>query len=104
MITLGYFRRHQQALRGGEDVVLLDVAQEYVLEHLRRHARDLYDLEHPGRVMQIEGVGRDVAELAALKIYFDVVEERLSRAPESTEAIFSLPATVVIGAAGWNES
>lgn len=36
MITLGYLRRHQQALRGPEDVVLLDVAQEYVLEHLRR--------------------------------------------------------------------
>ena len=36
MITLGYFRRHRQQLHGDEDVVLLDVAQEYVLEHLRR--------------------------------------------------------------------
>lgn len=36
MITLGYFRRHQQTLQGSEDVVLLEVAQEYALEHLRR--------------------------------------------------------------------
>jgi len=36
VITLGYFRRHQQTLRGADDIVLLDVAQEYVLEHLHR--------------------------------------------------------------------
>ena len=64
MITLGYFRRHQQTLRGADDVVLLDVAQEYVLEHLRRrHARDLYDLEHLARVMQTAGVVADICDL-----------------------------------------
>ncbi|MBI3972326.1 MAG: nucleotidyl transferase AbiEii/AbiGii toxin family protein [Chloroflexi bacterium] len=36
MISEGYFRRHQQVLGGDRDVVLLDIAQEYVLEHLRR--------------------------------------------------------------------
>lgn len=36
MISLGYFRRHAQATGASADVALLDVAQEYVLEHLRR--------------------------------------------------------------------
>lgn len=36
MISLGYFRRHAQTTGASADVALLDVAQEYVLEHLRR--------------------------------------------------------------------
>lgn len=36
MISLGYLRRHTQATGASADVALLDVAQEYVLEHLRR--------------------------------------------------------------------
>lgn len=36
MITEGYLRRHTAAYGGNREIALLDVAQEYVLEHLRR--------------------------------------------------------------------
>lgn len=36
MITEGFFRRHTQAYGGNREIALLDVAQEYVLEYLRR--------------------------------------------------------------------
>src|SRR5260370_42569912 len=36
MITEGYLRRHTAAYGGNREVALLDVAQEYVLEYLRR--------------------------------------------------------------------
>ncbi len=53
----------------------------------RRHARDLYDLEHLGRLLVPRVNFADIAELAALKIYFDVVEERL---PHPIDAIANL--------------
>ena len=43
MITEGYFRRHTQACGGDREVALLDVAQEYILEHVRRDG--LFDEE-----------------------------------------------------------
>jgi len=100
VITLGYFRRHQQTLRGADDVVLLDVAQEYVLEHLRRrHARDLYDLEHLARVMQTAGVVADICDLAAVKIYADVVEEDIESRPlTNPAAVFGCAPADVRGA------
>lgn len=38
MITEGYFRRHTQAYGGNREVALLDVAQEYVIEYMRRES------------------------------------------------------------------
>lgn len=35
MITEGFFRRHVAALGNNREVALLDVAQEYILGHLR---------------------------------------------------------------------
>jgi uncharacterized protein len=65
----------------------------------RRAARDLYDLEHLGRVLQASFDGPGVAALAALKIYFDVVDEGLGRAPQSLDDVFGCPITAVVGQA-----
>jgi hypothetical protein len=76
-----------------------EITAEKIAAFWRRHfARDLYDLEHLGRVTQTERVDRDVAELAALKIYFDVVDERLSKPPEALGAIFACAPADVKGA------
>lgn len=64
----------------------------------RRMARDLYDLEHLGRVLQADFDGPAIAEIAALKIYFDVVDEGLGRLPGALSEIFSRRATDVTGA------
>jgi hypothetical protein len=63
----------------------------------RRKARDLYDLEHLGRALQTEFDGPGIAALAALKIYFDVVEEGLGPLPASLAEIFAIPANAVSG-------
>jgi predicted nucleotidyltransferase component of viral defense system len=64
----------------------------------RRMARDLYDLNHLGRVMQSTFDGRLVCTLAALKIYFDVVEERSGSRPLGNPAeIFGLALSDVVG-------
>lgn len=65
----------------------------------RRVARDLYDLEHLGRALQSSFDGPGIAALAALKIYFDVVDEGLGRAPKSLADIFGCPVTAVLGQA-----
>lgn len=64
----------------------------------RRMARDLYDLEHLGRIVQSDFDGLLLARLAALKIYFDVVEGTCPRGPVSSpSAIFGLSETDVVG-------
>ncbi len=64
----------------------------------RRMARDLYDLEHLGRIMQSDFDGGSLSRLAALKIYFDVIEDRSGSKPVSTpSAIFGQSQTDVIG-------
>lgn len=45
----------------------------------RRAARDLYDLEHLGRALQASFDGEAICTLGVLKIYFDVVDEKLGR-------------------------
>ncbi len=60
----------------------------------RRAARDLYDLEHLGRVLQADFDGEAICTLGVLKIYFDVVDERLGR---------PLPGTSDVLACGINE-
>jgi predicted nucleotidyltransferase component of viral defense system len=63
----------------------------------RRKARDLYDLEHLGRALQADFDGPGIAALAALKIYFDVVDEGLGPPPASLAEIFAIPARAVSG-------
>ncbi|HEY8741959.1 MAG TPA: nucleotidyl transferase AbiEii/AbiGii toxin family protein [Chloroflexota bacterium] len=65
----------------------------------RRVARDLYDLEHLGRALQASFDGPGIAALAALKIYFDVVDEGLGRIPRSLADVFVCPVTDVAGQA-----
>lgn len=64
----------------------------------RRHARDLYDLEHLGRVLQPRFDGTTIAALAALKIFFDVVDEGLGCPPSGVEDVFACAANEVVGA------
>lgn len=67
---------------------LREIAAEKIAAFWRRHkARDLYDLEHLGRVLQHAFDGPAIGELAALKIYFDVVDEGLGQAPSDLVAI-----------------
>lgn len=54
----------------------------------RRKARDLYDLEHLGRALQAEFDGLTIGSLAALKVYFDVVDEGLGHPPTDIRDIF----------------
>jgi hypothetical protein len=49
-------------------------------------------------VTQTERVDQDVAELAALKIYFDVVDERLGKPPQSLGSILDCTPAEVRGA------
>ena len=64
----------------------------------RRVARDLYDLDHLGRVLQATFDGRSICALAALKIYFDVVEERAGGRPvEDLSTIFGVAPADVAG-------
>jgi predicted nucleotidyltransferase component of viral defense system len=65
----------------------------------RRVARDLYDLEHLGRALQSSFDGPGIAALAALKIYFDVVDEGLGRPPPSLADVFGCPVSAVVGQA-----
>lgn len=81
---------------------ILDVreiaAEKIAAFRRRRKARDLYDLEHLGRALQAGFDGRGIAALAALKIYFDVVDEGLGQPPTSLAEIFDIPASAVTGA------
>ena len=64
------------------------VAEKIAAFWRRRKARDLYDLEHLGKVLQSSFDGPPIAALAALKIYFDVVDEGLGRPPTEIEQVF----------------
>lgn len=64
----------------------------------RRKARDMYDLEHLGRVLQADFDGPGIAALAALKIYFDIVDEGLGRPPGSLAEVFGRESSEVTGA------
>lgn len=66
----------------------------------RRHARDLYDLVHLGCLLQADFPAAAIARLAALKIYFDVVDEGLGtdRVPTSLPDVFALGPGQVVGA------
>lgn len=64
----------------------------------RRAARDLYDLDHLGQVLQAGFDGPAIAELAALKIYFDVAIEGLGHAPDWLDRIFAVRLVDVRGA------
>jgi uncharacterized protein len=76
-----------------------EMAAEKIAAFWRRsNARDLYDLAHLGRIMQSTFDGEGIAALAALKIYFDVVDERLGAPPSSLSDIFSRPPGDVRGA------
>ncbi len=68
---------------------LREIAAEKIAAFWRRRkARDLYDLEYLGKVLQAEFDGPTLASLAALKIYFDVVDEGLGRPPTEIEQVF----------------
>ena len=76
-----------------------EMAAEKIAAFWRRsRARDLYDLEHLGRVLQATFDGPGIAALAALKIYFDVVDEGLGRPPATLGEVFGRPGSVVTGA------
>ncbi len=78
---------------------LREIAAEKIAAFRRRRkARDLYDLEHLGRILQAAFDGPGIAALAALKIYFDVVDEGLGQPPTSLAEIFALPVSAVTGA------
>jgi predicted nucleotidyltransferase component of viral defense system len=76
-----------------------EMAAEKIAAFWRRaNARDLYDLEHLSRFMQSTFDGPAIAALAALKIYFDVVDEGLGHPPESLSDIFGGAPSDVRGA------
>jgi hypothetical protein len=76
-----------------------EMAAEKIAAFWRRSvARDLYDLEHLGRAMQASFDGPGIATLAALKIYFDVVDEGLGQPPSSLGDVFGRPHATVRGA------
>lgn len=76
-----------------------EMAAEKIAAFWRRAAaRDLYDLDHLGRVTQATFDGPGIAALAALKIYFDVVEEGLGHQPADLREVFGRPQTIVRGA------
>lgn len=78
---------------------LREIAAEKIAAFWRRRkARDLYDLEHLGRALQTDFDGPAIAALAALKIYFDVVDEGLGRLLTALDAIFNLSPAEVSGA------
>ncbi len=58
----------------------------------------LYDLAHLGGVLQAGFDGISIARLAALKIYFDVVDEGMGRPLRATEDIFMLSRSEITGA------
>ena len=64
----------------------------------RRAARDLYDLDHLGQVLQATFDGPAIAALAALKIYADVALEGLGHAPEAMGIVFAVRPAEVRGA------
>lgn len=64
----------------------------------RRAARDLYNLDHLGQVLQTGFDGPAIAELAALKIYADVALEGLGHAPNWIGAVFGVRPAEVRGA------
>lgn len=73
------------------------VAEKIAAFWRRRKARDLYDLEHLGRVLQADFDGPGIATLAALKIFFDVVDEGLGHPLIALNEVFNLPATAITG-------
>ncbi len=76
-----------------------EMAAEKIAAFWRRsRARDLYDLEHLCRALQETFDGPGIAALAALKIYFDVVDEGLGRPPATLGEVFGRPGSVVTGA------
>ncbi len=77
---------------------LREIAAEKIAAFWRRRkARDLYDLEHLGRALQTEFDGATIASLAALKVYFDVVDEGLGRHPADIQEIFGCTAKQIEG-------
>jgi predicted nucleotidyltransferase component of viral defense system len=66
----------------------------------RRHARDLYDLDHLGSLLQGDFPAVAIARLAALKIYFDVVDEGIGvdSVPTSLNDVLGISAADVVGA------
>ncbi len=76
-----------------------EMAAEKIAAFWRRHAaRDLYDLDHLGQVLQVDFDGPSIAELAALKIYFDVMDEGLGSLPDRLDQVFGGPVDIVVGA------
>lgn len=87
------FRRAQLAVLDIREIAAEKIAAFW----RRRHARDVYDLGHLAQLLQTQRAD-DIAELAALKIYFDVTVEGLGHAPETLADVFSCQANEVRGA------
>jgi predicted nucleotidyltransferase component of viral defense system len=63
----------------------------------RRMARDLYDLEHLTRVLQKGFNGHAITRLAALKIYFDAVDDGLPHPPGALDSLFDTASRPIVG-------
>lgn len=73
------------------------VAEKIAAFWRRRKARDLYDLEHLGSVLQTNFDGPSVAALTALKIYFDAIDEKLYALPMTPDDILGCSPSLIVG-------